>query len=180
MTPALLHGNLVHLAMNCFSLHNVGPPVERILGWERMLGVYAFSALSGSAFSYWFNPAPAVGASGAIFGLLGCLTAFHVKYERQLGEAGKYRLRRARARREHTRALAGARMPVDGGGDKDLLRCTELCLSPLRGCVSARVRRSLAQMAGMNLLLGLMSRNVDNFAHVGGFLGGAALTLALC
>jgi membrane associated rhomboid family serine protease len=97
-----------------------------------MLGIYSFSALTGSAFSYWFNPSPAVGASGAIFGLLGCLTAFHVKYERQLGEAGKHRL------------------------------------------------KMLAQMAGMNLLLGLMSRNVDNFAHVGGFLGGAALTLALC
>lgn len=131
LTPALLHGNLVHLAVNCYSLHNVGPPTERLLGSARMCAVYTFSALSGCLFSYWFNPAPAVGASGAIFGLLGCLTAVHLKYEREMGPAGQYRL------------------------------------------------RSLAQMAGLNLLLGLMSRSVDNWAHVGGFLGGAALSLAL-
>ena len=51
----------------------VGPALERILGRVRFIAVYLVSALAGSVFFYLLAPAnePALGASGAIFGLFG-------------------------------------------------------------------------------------------------------------
>lgn len=56
--------------MNCYSLNNVGPSWERIAGAPRFLTVYAVASLATVLTSYRFNPAPSVGASGAIFGLV--------------------------------------------------------------------------------------------------------------
>ncbi|XWS62527.1 hypothetical protein CRYUN_Cryun06bG0019100 [Craigia yunnanensis] len=59
-----------HLMLNCYSLNSIGPTVENISGPRRFLAVYFTSAISSAATSYWFCKAPAVGASGAIFGLV--------------------------------------------------------------------------------------------------------------
>jgi membrane associated rhomboid family serine protease len=73
LTSAFLHENLVHIALNMYALYLFGPPVEAALGRARFLVLYLVSAIGGSALSYAFaNPAQAsLGASGAVFGLLG-------------------------------------------------------------------------------------------------------------
>jgi len=73
ITAAFLHNGLPHLALNMIALWLFGPQLEAILGRWRFLTLYLLSALGGSVASYLFNPATqqSVGASGAIFGLLG-------------------------------------------------------------------------------------------------------------
>jgi membrane associated rhomboid family serine protease len=76
VTAAFLHANLLHIGVNMVSLVFVGPYLEREVGWWRFTAVYALSALGGSAAIYAFGAplVPVVGASGALFGLLGtCL-----------------------------------------------------------------------------------------------------------
>ena len=80
VTVTLLHAPdqiefFLHLGFNMYALYLVGPVVEAIYGWRRMLLMYVMSAVTGSVASFVFSaPYPfAVGASGAIFGLLGVL-----------------------------------------------------------------------------------------------------------
>ncbi len=50
-TPALLHGNLLHLLVNCYTLNHLGPTTEALFGGKRMLAVYVpHSLLSPSLF----------------------------------------------------------------------------------------------------------------------------------
>ena len=64
---------ILHIAFNMWALIFVGPALERMLGRGRFLTVYLVSALAGSVLYYLLaSPlAPALGASGAIFGLFG-------------------------------------------------------------------------------------------------------------
>ena len=72
ITAAFLHGNLIHLGMNMVVLWIVGAPVEQAIGRGRFLALYIVSGLAGSAGAIIFSPhAVTVGASGAIFGILG-------------------------------------------------------------------------------------------------------------
>jgi membrane associated rhomboid family serine protease len=72
ITAAFLHGSLIHLALNMFVLWIVGAPVEQAIGRGRFLALYVVSGLAGSAGALIFSPnAITVGASGAIFGILG-------------------------------------------------------------------------------------------------------------
>ncbi len=72
ITSAFLHGSLIHIAFNMYFLWFVGSPVEQALGRGRFLLVYLVSGLAGSAGALVFTPrSPTVGASGAIFGILG-------------------------------------------------------------------------------------------------------------
>jgi membrane associated rhomboid family serine protease len=71
LTAAFLHGGWLHLLVNSYSLYVLGSLTEPVLGGARFLATYLVSALTGSLASYAFNPALGVGASGAIFGLLG-------------------------------------------------------------------------------------------------------------
>uniref|UniRef100_A0A803LJX2 Peptidase S54 rhomboid domain-containing protein n=1 Tax=Chenopodium quinoa TaxID=63459 RepID=A0A803LJX2_CHEQI len=73
VTSAFLHANIGHLLANCYSLHSIGPTVENLCGTRRLFTVYFASAITSSAMSYWLSEAPAVGASGAIFGLVNFL-----------------------------------------------------------------------------------------------------------
>ena len=70
-----LHGSIFHLAFNMLALYWLGTIVEQALGTPRFLLVYFVSGLAGSAGALWFSSAFAVtvGASGAIFGLIGAL-----------------------------------------------------------------------------------------------------------
>ena len=92
LTPALLHGNIMHLMVNCYSLQSVGRAVEFLGGSNRFLAAFATSAVCGNLLSYKFNPHPAVGASGAIFGLMGCLAVFVLRHRQQLGRRGDAQL----------------------------------------------------------------------------------------
>jgi membrane associated rhomboid family serine protease len=81
LTAALVHGNLVHLAVNMYSLWVLGTQLEPLLGRARLLGLYVVGALGGSAASFALNYPivdgrflfSSVGASGAIFALLGAM-----------------------------------------------------------------------------------------------------------
>lgn len=91
-TPALLHGDLLHLLVNCYSLHQVGPAAERLLGPQRFLSLYAFSAVTGNLASYALCPAPGVGASGAIFGLVASMAVYYARHRELYGRAGELQL----------------------------------------------------------------------------------------
>jgi membrane associated rhomboid family serine protease len=73
LTSAFLHGGIVHLLLNMYALYLFGPQLEAALGRLRFVALYVLSALGGSALSYAFaSPVqPSLGASGAVFGLLG-------------------------------------------------------------------------------------------------------------
>jgi membrane associated rhomboid family serine protease len=74
ITAAFLHGSILHIAFNMFALWVIGGPVETYLGRARFLGLYLVSGLAGSAGALIQAPtAVTVGASGAIFGILGAL-----------------------------------------------------------------------------------------------------------
>jgi membrane associated rhomboid family serine protease len=72
ITAAFLHGGILHLGMNMLMLWWIGSPMEMALGRARFLGLYLVTALSGSAGALLLDPESlTVGASGAIFGILG-------------------------------------------------------------------------------------------------------------
>ena len=75
LASAFSHQQLLHLGVNMMSLWFLGPPLEQALGRARFLAVYLISALTGSTAVMWLS-APdtaTLGASGAIFGLIGSL-----------------------------------------------------------------------------------------------------------
>ncbi|KAL8153076.1 hypothetical protein V2J09_010836 [Rumex salicifolius] len=127
VTSSFLHANIGHLLINCYSLNSVGPAVETISGSQRFFGIYFTSAVASTAMSYWLCKAPAVGASGAIFGLVGSVAVF---VKRHRGEVGR--------------------------GTEDL--------------------QQIARVIALNMVIGLMSRGIDNWGHLGGLLGGSAIS----
>ncbi|KAM3741510.1 hypothetical protein ACB098_07G000500 [Castanea mollissima] len=116
--------------VNCYSLNSLGPSAENISGPRRFLAVYFASAISSSVMSYWFCKAPAVGASGAIFGLVGAVAVFATRHRQLFGR-----------------------------GKEDL--------------------QHIAQVIVLNMVIGLFSKGIDNWGHLGGFLGGAAASWLL-
>ena len=82
ITAAFVHYGLLHLAFNMYALYLIGGVFERYAGPVRFAAVYFVSALAGSFGALLVTPhSPTVGASGAIFGLMGALFVF----ERQRG-----------------------------------------------------------------------------------------------
>jgi len=73
LTSAFLHGDLTHILFNMYALFALGKLVEEAMGTARFLIVYFISALGGGLMSFFFTPNVSVGASGAIFGLLGAV-----------------------------------------------------------------------------------------------------------
>ena len=73
LTSAFTHSEILHIAFNMFALWILGPQLERLLGRARFLALYLVSALAASAFVMLFSGpyVSTVGASGAIFGMLG-------------------------------------------------------------------------------------------------------------
>ncbi|MFE8009994.1 rhomboid family intramembrane serine protease [Streptomyces sp. NPDC057418] len=73
LTSVFLHQEVWHIAFNMLGLWWLGGPLEAALGRVRYLLLYVLSGLAGSALTYWISdPAQgSLGASGAVFGLLG-------------------------------------------------------------------------------------------------------------
>lgn len=150
VTPVFIHVNLPHLLVNMYSLWVLGPWVEKLYGSAKfvvfwivtgMLGVLASyltvqpDLSSGPLGGFIFKTAdqPSAGASGALFGLVGVLFVFGIKYRRELPEGFK-------------RAFGTGLLPV-------IL---------------------------LNLFIGFLGRGfIDNAAHLGGLLSGAALALII-
>ena len=70
-TPMLLHGSLLHIGFNMYALNAFGTGLERRYGHGRFLLLYILGGFAGAVFSFLFSPAYSIGASGAIFGLIG-------------------------------------------------------------------------------------------------------------
>lgn len=72
VTNEFLHGNPIHLFFNMLMLWWFGRPLEALLGRARFLAIYFLSVLAGSAGALLVSPdTPTIGASGAVFGILG-------------------------------------------------------------------------------------------------------------
>lgn len=126
-TGMFLHANLVHLVFNMYALYIIGSQLESFLGKWKFLIVYILSGLSGSILSIFFSAGFSVGASGAIFGLLGALLYFGYHY---------------------------------------------------RVYLETVVKSQIIPLIVINLLIGLMP-GIDNWAHLGGLIGGVLATMAV-
>jgi membrane associated rhomboid family serine protease len=72
ITSAFLHGGLIHLAFNMLFLWWFGRSLEAVVGSARFIAIYLASALAGAAGALLISPTTlTVGASGAVFGILG-------------------------------------------------------------------------------------------------------------
>lgn len=74
LTPVFLHSGLLHFAFNSYVLMQLGPLVESEFGTERFVFAYLACGVAGNVASQALSPGGlTVGASGAIFGLVGLL-----------------------------------------------------------------------------------------------------------
>jgi len=106
VTSMFVHINLLHLVMNMFSLLILGPFVEKLYGSAKFVVFWVVTGIAGSlamyftlrpslaqgtfgSFIFKAEDVPAAGASGALFGLIGVLFVFGIKYRRELPEGFK-------------------------------------------------------------------------------------------
>ena len=91
LTAIFLHGGLAHLGLNMLSLYNIGGLVEMLLGHRRFLTVYFLSGLGGSLMTVLFSEynGLSVGASGAIFGLIGVVISIFYQNRDKLSPIGR-------------------------------------------------------------------------------------------
>jgi membrane associated rhomboid family serine protease len=81
ISSGFLHANLIHIAVNMFSLWILGRVIENIAGSTRMAIIYFVSLVVSSFACVYFQPdAFSLGASGAIFGLFGAFFAIGLKH----------------------------------------------------------------------------------------------------
>lgn len=146
ITPMFVHINLPHLLVNMYSLWIVGPYVEKLYGSAKFIVFWVVTGIAGVVASYLtVQPRlatgsigrflfknmdiPSAGASGALFGLVGVLFVFGIKFRRELPEGFK-------------RAFGTGMLPI----------------------------------IIINLFIGYVGRGfIDNAAHLGGLISGAAL-----
>jgi membrane associated rhomboid family serine protease len=86
LTSGFLHLSITHIGLNMLALYFVGLPLERVVGRWRFLAIYLLSLLGGSVTVMLFadSTGGAVGASGAIFGLMGALVAVFLRFRYDL------------------------------------------------------------------------------------------------
>ena len=129
LTCAFLHLDIFHLLFNMYALYVIGPQVESFFGKFKFIVIYLVSALTASLLSIAFNHnIISVGASGAIFGLLGCILYFGYHYRIYLGNV---------------------------------------------------IKSQIVPIIVLNLFLGFIMSGVDNYAHIGGLIGGILATMAV-
>jgi membrane associated rhomboid family serine protease len=75
ISAGFLHGSIIHLLFNVYILWVIGSQLESIVGNIKFIIIYFVSLLGGSVASYLFSPfgSYSIGASGAIFGLMGAM-----------------------------------------------------------------------------------------------------------
>ena len=106
IAPMFLHINLIHLLVNMYSLMMVGPFVEKLYGSAKFVVFWVLTGIGGliasyltvrpqlatsplSRFIFKAEDLPSAGASGALFGLVGVLFIFGIKFRRELPEGFK-------------------------------------------------------------------------------------------
>lgn len=123
-----LHGDIFHLLFNCYALYVIGSQLEGFMGKGKYIIIYLFSLLMGSLMSMTFSDYASIGASGAIFGLMGSLLYFGYHYRIYLGNT---------------------------------------------------LKSQIIPLILINLLYGAVVSGIDNFAYIGGLIGGCLITMAL-
>jgi membrane associated rhomboid family serine protease len=75
------HIEIWHIGFNMLALWTLGPQLELAIGRARFVALYFLSGLAGSATVLWFSApnSQTLGASGAIFGLMGALLVVAIK-----------------------------------------------------------------------------------------------------
>jgi rhomboid protease GluP len=76
LTAIYLHGSLLHILFNVLWIRQLGPAVEELYGPARLVIIFTVAGVAGFAVSNVMSSHPTVGASGAIFGLLGAMVAY--------------------------------------------------------------------------------------------------------
>lgn len=129
-TSIFLHAGIIHLLCNIYSLYVIGPQAENFYGKIKYLIIFIVSGISGSLLSTALsgNNAVSVGASGAIFGLLGAILYFGYHYRVYLGNV---------------------------------------------------LKSQIIPLIILNLIIGFSFTGIDNFAHIGGLIGGIFASMAL-
>jgi len=89
ITPALLHGNLPHIFFNMYALLSMGTSLERYFGHRRFLLLYVLGAFAGNVASFLFTTGFSVGASTAIFGLIGAEGVFLYQNRKLFGSEAR-------------------------------------------------------------------------------------------
>jgi membrane associated rhomboid family serine protease len=85
VTSMFLHYSLVHIGFNMYALWVIGRVVEQYLGTVRYIGLFFVSGLAGAAGALLQGPAtPTLGASGAIFGILGAMVVLEWQHTGRL------------------------------------------------------------------------------------------------
>lgn len=87
VTAGFLHGGLMHILMNSWVLFDLGAQVEEVYGTSRLIVLYFVSSVFGFYISSIWSPAISVGASAALFGLIGAMIALGVRHKSTLGAA---------------------------------------------------------------------------------------------
>jgi rhomboid protease GluP len=127
LSGAFIHIDMMHLFCNCYSLYVVGSQIENFYGKKKFSIIYIFSALCGSLLSIAMHDTYSIGASGAIFGLLGAYAYFGYHYRVYFGTV---------------------------------------------------ILKQIAPVIIFNLAIGFMVPGIDNFAHIGGLIGGFLISMA--
>lgn len=129
-TSIFLHAGIVHLLCNMYSLYVIGPQTESFYGKLKYLFIFFFSGISGSLLSTALSGVNTVGvgASGAIFGLLGAILYFGYHYRVYLGNV---------------------------------------------------LKSQIIPIIVINLIIGFSFFGIDNFAHIGGLIGGVFAAMAV-
>ena len=129
VTYMFLHGSIIHILVNMYSLIALGNQIENFFGKWKFLIIYLVSGIAGGLLSAAISQtAVSVGASGAIFGLLGAMLYFGFHYRAYFGQA---------------------------------------------------IRLQILPVIVINLAIGFMLPNIDNWCHIGGLVGGFLVTMAL-
>lgn len=128
ITSIFIHANIIHLLCNMYSLYIIGSQVESFLGKIKFTLIFLISGILGNLMSIVFSSGYSVGASGAIFGLMGALGYFGYHYRLYL---------------------------------------------------SSIIKTQIIPLIFINLVIGFMIPGIDNFAHIGGLIGGYLSAMAL-
>ena len=130
ITSIFLHNGIAHLVFNMYALYILGPQLESFFGKTKFVIIYLVSGIAGNLLSLLFlsTNTVSVGASGAIFGLMGALLYFGYHYRVYLGTV---------------------------------------------------IKSQIIPIIILNLILGFMSTGINNFAHIGGLVGGILISMML-
>jgi rhomboid protease GluP len=89
ITPMFLHGSILHIGFNMYALVIIGSGLERRFGHWRFLLLYTLGSFAGNVMSFLISPNPSLGASTAIFGLLGAEMVFFYQNRKLFGSGAR-------------------------------------------------------------------------------------------